>query len=190
MTQYTNEEQVDIVSHRGVSEQLRCLILGCSRTKIGSPELLPAIQRYDGPPFKVLRRYIKENTSYGLDVFVLSAKYGLIDGQTYIPNYDQCMTKERALEIHDNVISMVENNLLHRNYDEIFLSMGKVYLSAMSGIEDILNGKVVVSNGPPGKKLAGLRNWLWGRDLSQPKEVGVLVSPTGDRLGADHQSGE
>lgn len=186
----TNEEQVDIASHGGVSEQLRCLILGCSRTKIGSPELLPAIQRYDGPPFKVLRRYIKENTSYGLDVFVLSAKYGLIDGQAYIPNYDQCMTKERALEIHDNVIRTVENNLLHRNYDEIFLSMGKVYLGAMSGIEDILNGKVIVSHGPPGKKLAGLRNWLWGRDLSQ--EVGAPVSPTDKaiRLGTDHQSGE
>jgi len=38
----------------------RLLILSCSQRKRPDPSLLPAIERYNGPPFQVLRRYLRE----------------------------------------------------------------------------------------------------------------------------------
>lgn len=151
----------------------RCLILGCSRVKNETSELLSAIHRYDGPPFKVLRRYIDENpdASHVLDIFVLSAKYGLIGGQTPITNYDQHMTNKRAGEIYAKVMGKIQSDLLPQNYGEIFLSMGRTYLRAMSGIKNLVNGdtQIIISNGASGKKLTELRNWLWSKDISPAK---------------------
>lgn len=162
----------------------RCLILGCSRTKNKNSELIPAIQRYNGPSFKVLRRYMNENpgNSDTLDIFVLSAKYGLIDGQTLIANYDQYMTNKQATEMYGKVMERIQNDLLPQNYCEIFLSMGKTYLQAMSGLENLVNGhtRVIISDGATGRKLADLRNWLWGKDISptKPKESGTITPKT------------
>lgn len=166
------------------SKGSRCLILGCSRTKNEAAELLPAIQRYDGPPFKVLRRYIDENpgATHVLDIFVLSAKYGLIDGQTPIANYDRHMTNKRAVEMYDKVMGKIQSDLLPQNYGEIFLSMGRTYLQAMSGLENLVNGQtqVIISDGTAGRKLTELRNWLWGKDISpaKPKESGIITPRT------------
>jgi len=57
---------------------------------------LPAIERYDGPPFRVLRRYFREQPEHNVDAFVLSAKWGLIPADQPIPLYEQSMSRERA----------------------------------------------------------------------------------------------
>ena len=54
------------------------LILACSRRKRPDDGLLPAIERYDGPAFRVLRRYLRERPAGAPDVFILSAEHGLI----------------------------------------------------------------------------------------------------------------
>ncbi len=153
----------------------RCLILGCSRTKNEVPEPMSAIHRYNGPSYKVLRRYLKENShDQSLDIFILSAKYGLIDSQKYIDNYDLRMTSKRADEMHKQVIAKIQKDIVPRDYAEIFLSMGKTYLQALNGIENLVNGhtKLIISSGASGKKLTELRNWLWGKETStiKPKE--------------------
>ncbi len=58
----------------------RLLILSCSQRKSESLERLPAIERYNGPLFFVLRRFIREcpGQARHLDVYILSAAYGLI----------------------------------------------------------------------------------------------------------------
>jgi hypothetical protein len=152
------------------SERRHCLILGCSSAKNEASEPLPAIQRYDGPPFKVLRRYLEQDleTTQALDIFVLSAKYGLIGGQTAIAKYDQRMTDRRALEMHNHVMEKVQNDLLPNNYAEMFLSMGKIYLQVLAGLEDLVSGntRLIISVGTAGKKLTDLKSWLWGPDIS------------------------
>jgi hypothetical protein len=166
------------------SKKLRCLILGCSSTKNEAPKPLPAIHRYDGPPFKVLRRYLEENPNASdmLDVFVLSARYGLIGGQTVIASYDQRMTDKRALEMHNSVMEKIQSDLLPQNYDEMFLSMGKIYLQVVAGLEDLVNGdsRVITSRGTAGKKLTDLKNWLWGTSASpaNPKNPCLVVAST------------
>ena len=65
-----------------MSHNRRLLILSCSQRKHTSLDPLPAIERYDGPLFKVLRRFLRESSHQArdLDVFILSAAYGLIPG--------------------------------------------------------------------------------------------------------------
>jgi len=68
----------------------RLLILSCSQRKQASHGLLPAIERYNGPLFFVLRRFLRECPCQAkrLDVYILSAAYGLIAGDFPTPLYD------------------------------------------------------------------------------------------------------
>ena len=69
------------------------LILSCSQRKHASPDPLPAIERYNGPLFFVLRRFFREcpHQAKQLDVYILSAAYGLISADFQTKFYDQKM---------------------------------------------------------------------------------------------------
>lgn len=148
----------------------RCLIIGCSEAKLDTPGELPAIERYDGPPFRVLRRFLK-NGSLGdslseLAVFVLSAEFGLISGEQLIPVYDRRMTSHRAEELRSDVLEVFKCEVANQKYGELFLSMGKTYLLALAGYETLLSPamKVSVSDVTAGRKLTELKFWLTGED--------------------------
>ena len=73
----------------------RLLVLACSERKVTAAGLLPAVDRYDGPPFRVLRKYLREHTG-APDILILSAKYGLIPSDQQIPYYDCRITRASA----------------------------------------------------------------------------------------------
>ena len=105
-----------------------------------------------------------------LDVYILSAEFGLISACKPIPNYDRRMTLQRAKELQPHTLPEVKRIFSGKQYDELFISMGKAYRQALVGYESLIptNLKVIVSKGPMGRKLAELRNWL---------RVGVSESP-------------
>ena len=63
----------------------RLLILSCSQRKAPAKGRLPAIDRYDGPAFRVLRKYLREGPAEVPTVLILSAKYGLIESEREDP---------------------------------------------------------------------------------------------------------
>jgi hypothetical protein len=77
---------------------MRYLLLSCSDDKSNVTVPIPAIERYNGPAYKTLRRYFRQypEARFEINVAIISAKYGLIFPQTLIPSYDQRMTLERA----------------------------------------------------------------------------------------------
>jgi hypothetical protein len=162
----------------------RCLILGCSEAKIDTAGKLPALDRYDGPPFRVLRQFLSgvplSDPRRQLDVFVLSAEYGLIKGDHCIPVYDQRMTPQRAAELQPDVLRIFQEKIVPQNYGELFLSMGKIYLAAISGYETMLSQvtKVVVSQSSSGRKLTELKKWLTGED-EQPQQLALPLNGAG-----------
>jgi hypothetical protein len=141
----------------------RCLLLGCTKAKNEGANLT-AIGRYDGPAFRVLRRFFREadQSLLDVDVFVISAKYGLINGQESIGDYDQLMTREIAKKINPIVISRLEY-ILNEGYSELFITMGKVYLESLRGFEKIVpqSIKIVISKTSQGKRLSELKRWLY-----------------------------
>lgn len=161
----------------------RCLIIGCSEAKLDAPENIPAIERYDGPPFRVLRRYLKNGSSgnsYGeLDIFILSAEFGLIRSEQPIPVYDRRMTNHRAEELHSQVLEVFKREIASQEYAELFLSMGKTYLPALTGYVSLLSPatKVIVSDVTAGRKLTELKTWLMGKNATAQSAIAESEMP-------------
>jgi hypothetical protein len=123
---------------------------------------LPAIDRYDGVAYRVIKR-LQRLGQYpeDVDVVIVSAKYGLITSEKLIQNYDQRMTTERALEqVEDNRV-MLAQLLGSNDYKEVFISAGRTYLLALEPF-DVWRGSVLVTvnRGKIGVQLKGLKEWL------------------------------
>lgn len=172
----------------------RLLVLACSRRKRPDAKLLPAIDRYDGPAFRVLRRFLISHDSQPVQAYVLSAEFGLIPTTRLIPNYDRRMTTERAQELRPFIIRDLCQVLQQTGTDELFIVAGSVYRRLIAEFAAEIAGAVRIetTSGPIGKQLAALHDWLWGMPATpyKPKRAdhrelarlrGVRVSMTTDR---------
>jgi len=154
-------EQAENADKRRQSNLPRLLLLSCSRRKSHTFSKIPALDRYDGPAFQVLRRYLRENVDPQLQIWILSAKHGLISGGKQIADYDRKMDSDRAVELRGSSVVKLKNVLREREYMEVFVCTSRIYLNALPGIQD-LHPKVSLAAPGQGKKLASLRWWLWG----------------------------
>lgn len=139
----------------------RLLILSCSQRKHASHDPLPAIDRYNGPLFFVLRRFLRECPRQArlLDVYILSAVYGLIPGNFSTPLYDRKMNTSRIVELKPQVTTAF-SGIRRANYISACFVLGKAYLKAFEGLQ--AHEEAVVAHGPIGKKQTQLKKWLWG----------------------------
>ena len=125
---------------------------------------LPAIDRYNGPLFFVLHRFLREcpHEAKQLDVYILSAAYGLIAEDFPTPLYDQKMNMARVLELQPQVKTTF-SGILQNNYTSICFGLGKSYLKVFEGLQDLIPASTesIVAYGPIGKKQTQLKSWLW-----------------------------
>ena len=142
----------------------RLLILSCSQRKHTSKDLLPAIERYNGPLFFVLRRFLREcpREAKQLDVYILSAAYGLISVDFQTQFYDQKMNLSRAVELQPQVKTTF-SSILQNNYASICFVLGKTYLKVFEDLHNLIPNltQSIVTYGPIGKKQTQLKRWLW-----------------------------
>lgn len=141
------------------------LILACSQRKRLDTESLPAIERYDGPTFRLLRRFLRKQPSAPLEIYILSAKFGLIPSDYLIPNYDQRMTKTRSRQLQPEVIAKFENILNAKSYQQLCICLGRDYFLALDKYDMLIKSGLAVriATGSLGKKLATLHDWLYGK---------------------------
>ena len=117
----------------------RLLILSCSQRKRPDRILLPALERYDGPVFRILRKFLRSclaRESYP-EVYILSAQFGLIPAHQLIFNYDCRMTPQRASILQPQVLDQLRHILRNKQYKELFISVGKDYAAALAGYEQL-----------------------------------------------------
>jgi len=137
------------------------LILSCSQRKRKDPGFLPAIERYDGVNFRVLRKLKREDVwPDNLDVLIISAKYGLLKDSDGIEYYEQKMTRERAIELQDSASEKLCAILRDKEYREIFVNLGKSYLPVLGNGEALSDTKVIYASGGIGRKMAQMREWI------------------------------
>ena len=138
------------------------LIVACSQRKRPDPGLLPAIERYDGVTFRVLRKAKREGYwPENLDVLILSAKYGLIDAAMPTVCYEQRMTPERAIALNAQVLEKLQSRVGQRDYVEVYVDLGRDYLPAIEGCAELFSGlRVSYAEGRIGERLKGLKSWL------------------------------
>lgn len=144
---------------------MKRLILSCSQRKNYAAGLLAAVDRYDGINYKVLRRFYRSSQEQ-IDVYVLSARYGLISITEKIPHYDHSMTSSRADELSDVVLKQAEQFFLDPltlAEDRFFIGLGGQYHRAFSDVTRAIEGRapLTIANGSSGKRIAQLHDWLY-----------------------------
>jgi hypothetical protein len=155
------------------------LILGCSQTKRKCDGLLPAIDRYDGPPFRVIRKFLQEHQwPSNVSIAVLSAKYGLFGSLKGIEYYDMRMNasiyKEKARE-YSNILKKWT-----RDHHTVHLSVGKDYLNALQPALDSSDISQEVFQGGIGKKMSNIKSFLESTS-SERRERTMVEGGTGKR---------
>jgi len=140
------------------------LIISCSQRKANISNLTPAIELYDGPFFKIIKKLKKEG-GYPNDVhtLIVSAKYGLLGLYDIIEKYDQIMTKKRANELEDELKKKIEKFFSNKNFKEVYICMGKNYRLALGDF----NFEIPVSyaDGKIGEKLSQMKNWMHSKQM-------------------------
>jgi len=146
--------------------QMRVLILACSARKRSATGLVPAIERYDGPSFQVLRKFLRTSTEE-IGVWVLSAEFGLIPSDEPIPWYDRRMTIPRARQLRDPTIKRLQELTKEIEPSELYIVAGKAYVEAIKGFQAGIprSCKVGIAAGGLGRKLSQLHAWLYARSL-------------------------
>lgn len=144
----------------------RLLIMACGKVKKNEPG--KAIDVYNGPSFKMVRKYLKFRNNH-LDIKIISAKYGLIDYKDRISPYDLKLNSKSS-EIYKEVYSSDLKGYLNV-YREIFVLGGKDYQSVIPGGRNVMRAK-----GKIGMQLSQLKKWLNDDKISETKKDNKSVS--------------
>ena len=143
--------------------QRRLLILSCSKAKRRTNQAVQAIELYDGPAFRVLRRFISNSDiSAELDIIILSAKHGFLSSSTHIVTYDKRMDSHTVLppaKLREQLAVFT----LGKHYSEVFVNLGADYVSHLPDLKTVLDGSpsVLTARGRIGERLHGLKEWLF-----------------------------
>ena len=148
------------------------LLLACSQRKRSDAGLLPAWDRYDGGAYRVMRKLRRHGTwPFTVDIYILSARFGLIPATKPIPHYDQRMTPDRARALRPQALQALEDVLASGEYEVLYLDLGRDYLPAVEGWEALArkyNLTVYQARGRIGERLRALREWLLERWRQEP----------------------
>jgi hypothetical protein len=103
-----------------------------------------------------------------VDTLIISANFGLIPSWKKIPYYNLRMTKSRAGELRKQISQNLMRYIFKRNYQDLFISVGKSYLPTIELDHEWIpkNIRVTISNGTLGKRQAMLHNWLYNNSLA------------------------
>lgn len=140
----------------------RLLIVGCSATKDQRRGEIPALQRYTGAYYQMIKGYAGEMP----EIIILSAEYGFIRADKPIPDYDRIMDKARAAELLPGAGRSLSALLEEVNYDEVFVAAGQHYRTViMPALRDLRGygfkiGHTICVRGGIGEQRSQLKAWL------------------------------
>lgn len=116
----------------------RLLVLACSATKSPAPGLVPARERYTGPVWLTYRAADPRGEFARLTV--LSARYGWIDGDAPIANYDQKMTSVSVASEPERAQQLLELGSFD-GVEEICIVGGHLYQAAANAYLDEIRAR-------------------------------------------------
>jgi len=139
------------------------LIISCSEKKSSIPNPSPAINLYDGPFYKMIRKFESENSLSNFHIMIISARYGLLGLYDLISKYNQKMTPDSAKKLNKKITKEMVAFLEDKNYDEILISMGKTYCLTLENLE--FNKPIKYAEGRIGEKLSTTKSWIEEKKL-------------------------
>ena len=153
------------------------VILGCGQRKRQTSRLLPAIDRYDGPVFRVLRKHTREAPENPTDACILSGRFGLIPGTLPIPRYDHPVAHTDYAALRTRVETQLKQTLEEIQPERVFVSVGSQYWPLLEGslAREVAPAKLAVATGGIGGRASQLAHWLRlgeGRDTTSAGACG------------------
>lgn len=145
------------------------IVAGSPRIRKEPANPIPAIQRFDGVFIRLVRKYSKHLRDF--DVLILSPVYGLIKAEQKIGFKepirgswrDLDLSKDDISELRESSLSTLQKLLTRREYNEIYVNVGKSMLKVIEGFEKTVpqSTKITYSQGPGiGPKMAHMKNWI------------------------------
>lgn len=92
---------------------------------------IKALNLYKGNNFPIIRKNYHNN----IDTYIVSAKYGLINGTKIINYYEQELDEKRFHEIKEDV-KLKFKEILDKNYKEIVILAGGLYKQLFEEFKD------------------------------------------------------
>lgn len=150
------------------------LILGCSHAK--KEESGPAIEVYDGPLFRTVRRRLAE-VNWPLDIWIISAKHGILRQTDWIDKYDKVLARTPNSGFHDKAAFQLAE-MLPNELNRVLILAPKRYIAQLP-VESIRARSVEFEafSDRMGKCQARLLGWLGidnGRAPHLPSSLGPL----------------
>lgn len=148
------------------------LLLGCSKRKRGG--LLPgsalrALELYDGPNFRVVRRFrtLRPSEQKGMQIFIVSARWGLISADTHLKPYDLPLREleQAQLQRLEEQVSKTWTRILEQEkHASIFIGLSREYAQLLGGWQKLVTPStpLYIAPGPQGHGAAALKEWLAG----------------------------
>jgi len=149
------------------------LVQSCSNRKRDAANRLPALERYDGYFFRIIKKAIDDGALRNdIDIMILSAEFGLLDTGDLIPMYDRKMTIQRAEELRNDVVNTLVSRIERSAYDELVINMGSEYEHAIRGVNAELKIDITRIEGEGiGEKGSKLKQFI--RSDSSVQEVEI-----------------
>ncbi|NJO81556.1 MAG: hypothetical protein HC828_01510 [Blastochloris sp.] len=152
----------------------RLIITACTATKRPDAGDMPAIDRYDGPSFRLIRKALRElPVNDRPDLLIISAEYGLLLPNSPIANYNRWMTPERAKELREQVLMLLggylddERRYMNQQPSVTLINLGAAYLPALPLNAELRQrlGAITYTSGGIGDRLGQMKRWLYQSEV-------------------------
>jgi hypothetical protein len=147
----------------------RLIIISASQRRSKDPQPLPAIARYEGVFFAVVRKYLREGKLKGTDIIVVSDKYGVVTADEDVPCHEATQespsfSKEALEKANRENLARLRSIFNKNRYREILVVCGKEFQRLIEGFEELTEAKIVFCEGKGlGPKALSLKQWILNR---------------------------
>jgi hypothetical protein len=142
------------------------IILSASQRRLTDPHPLPAIERYEGVYFRLVKKHLREGRLSNMDIIIVSEKHGIVRADENVPYITPFRGKlhlpEKQLEeLKQTNLSKLGSIFNQHHYKEIFVVCGREYRKLIEGFEQLTDAKVVFCKGAGlGPKAQDLKRWI------------------------------
>jgi len=144
----------------------KLLILGPSYRRSTSPEPLPAIERYDGLFYRIVRGNMDKVKEKGIDIIIITEDLEVATPETRLPYKPPVGNKWRTMspaskdpekieKLRSRILEIVKN----KRYDEIFIALNKHYQALLPDLTPYTT-KIISNFKGLGIKAKSLKEWL------------------------------
>lgn len=101
---------------------------------------------------------------------------GIYRSNERVPYRNELMTAELAKSLREENLQRLKRILSDKNYEEIYVNVGRKYLKSIEGFEQFTNARITYAKGVLGQKATHMKQWLQERTSKRKLDTGTSYS--------------